>query len=114
MFEPPPGPYGVMLSSHGRGLSIYSRDGWRVAAVLPDHTGGDPVLTRATAALLAASWELRAALEAIEWGRHGIVRGVVQPICAVCDAAQDEGHVDGCLVEAALGKAAGIGIPSFR
>jgi len=82
--------------------------------VLPDHVRADPALSRATAALLAASWELRAALEAIEWGRHGVVRGVVEPICAVCDAAQDEGHVDGCPVEAALGKAAGIGIPGFR
>ena len=110
----PPGPYQVMPAPLGRGLSIYSRDGWRVATVLPDRVGTDPVMLRATAYLLAASWELRAALEAIEWSRHGIVHGEVQPICAVCDAARDEGHVDGCAVDAALRKAAGGAVAGFR
>ena len=113
MTEPLPGPYEVMADVPGR-LLIYSHDGWRIATGIADHAGGDPVAHRATVHLLAAAWELRAALTAIEWGRHGIVHGEVQPICAVCDAARDEGHVDGCAVDAALRKAAGGDVPGFR
>ena len=64
---------------------------------------GDPVALRATFHLLTASWELREALERIEWGRHGIVRGEVQPICASCDASHGDGHLPGCIVDTVAG-----------
>ena len=105
MSEPLPGPYQLVADVPARRAMIYSDDGWRIATGVPEHMSGDPVALRATLHLLAASWELREALTAIEWGRHGIVRGEVQPICACCDAAQADGHAPGCIVDAALRKA---------
>ncbi len=111
MSKPVPGPYYVMVSPPGRGLSIHSRDGWQVAAMLPQPRGGNPATVGANADLLAAAWELREALEAIEWSRHGIVHGQIQPICAACDAPRDEGHLPGCIVDTALRKARGRASP---
>ena len=104
MNEPLPGPYEAVVDVPSRRLSIYSDDGWRIATVA-EQGGSDRGATEATARLLAASWELREALTTIEWGRHGIVHGEVQPICAVCDASQVEGHAAECIIDVALRKA---------
>ena len=105
MHEPLPGPYQLVADIPGRRMMLYSDDGWRIAVGTPEHMSGDPVALRATFHLLAAAWELREALETIEWSRHGVVRGDIQPICAACDASQGEGHAAGCSVDVALGKA---------
>ena len=108
MSEPLPGPYQLVADVPGRRLSIFSDDGSRIAVGSPaDRMSDDPVALGASLRLLAASWELREALTAIECGRHGIVRGEVQPICARCDASQADGHLPGCIVDTALRKADG-------
>ncbi len=107
MDEPLVGPYHLMTDIPGRRMVLYSEDGWRIATGGTGPLSGSPGTLQATLQLLAASWELREALTAIEWGRHGIVRGEVEPICACCDAAQADGHLPGCTVGTALRKARG-------
>ncbi len=106
MNEPLPGPYEAVIDIPGHRLLIYADEGERIAMVT-EQGCGDRNTAVATACLLAASWELREALEAIEWSRHGLVHGEIQPICAWCDASQVEGHLLDCLIDTALYKARG-------
>ncbi len=85
---------------------LCSKDGTHVATVGSPRRGV-PTALRATAHLLAAAWEMREALRALEWSGYGEVDGRTQHLCPCCAATQAEGHRRDCTVDAALRKARG-------
>ena len=106
MSRPVPGPYYVLSAVLGVAHAICSQDGTHIATVgVPRRSL--PEALRATAHLLAASWQLREALRAVEWSGHGEVDGRTQPRCPRCGAAQAAGHATDCAVDLALRKARG-------
>jgi hypothetical protein len=59
-------------------------------------------------ALHNAAPDLLTALKSVEWtGQSEDGDGNLVPVCPYCDAVEDDGHEDGCLISTAIAKAEG-------